>query len=118
MNTLRIPVVLAMAGACTVWLSACEDSGAVSRGFQTTLSGRSAAAGQVDDEVLKSRVLGALNAHRRLLGDGISVNVSRGEVTLSGAVPADQIMRADALAWSVPGVKVVINVLRPTASAS
>jgi len=46
------------------------------------------------------------------------VSSERGQVTLSGNVPADQIGRADAIARRVEGVHEVINALRPAASSS
>ncbi|MCK0508367.1 BON domain-containing protein [Aromatoleum anaerobium] len=75
-------------------------------------------AGQaVDDAVLTTKVKTALLAEEGLDAGAISVSSENGVVTLSGAVPADQIARADAVARKVEGVQEVVNALKaPPAS--
>jgi hypothetical protein len=68
----------------------------------------------VDEAALPGRIRQALKADSKIDVDAISITVSKGQVTLSGNVPADQIIRADTIARGVPGVKEVINALQPT----
>ncbi|TDN55915.1 BON domain-containing protein [Azoarcus indigens] len=72
----------------------------------------------VNDDVLRARVNAALGADSRVQASAITVTVARGQVTLDGLVPADQITRADAIAREVAGVEEVINALRPAMPAS
>lgn len=44
------------------------------------------------------------------------MSTDKGQVTLSGTVPADQIARAEAVARGVDGVHEVVNRLEPAAS--
>jgi len=66
-----------------------------------------------DDAALTTRVKAALVADESTKAGDISVSSSGGQVTLSGSVPAEQIMRADAIARGVDGVTEVINSLTP-----
>jgi hyperosmotically inducible periplasmic protein len=71
-----------------------------------------------DEAALPGRIRQALKSDSKIDVDAISIAVSKGQVTLSGNVPADQIIRADTIARGVPGVKEVINALQPTLPAS
>lgn len=72
----------------------------------------------VDDSALKARVAAALKTEGGVDPAAITITVARGEVKLNGVVPAEQIVRADALVRKVDGVKVVINALRPATPSS
>lgn len=72
------------------------------------------AADALDDAALPGRIRQALKADSKINVDAISITVSKGQVTLNGNVPADQIIRADTIVRGVPGVKEVINALQPT----
>lgn len=75
------------------------------------------AAQAVDDVVLTTRVKARL-AEADLDVGGINVSSSLGQVTLSGAVPVEQIARADAVVREVDGVVEVINALEPSPAAA
>lgn len=112
------PVVAA--GLCLGLLGACERPATptVASSTAAVRSPVSTAGQAVDDAVLTTRVKTALLAESSVSGGAISVSSERGQVTLSGNVPADQIGRADAIARRVEGVHEVINALRPAASSS
>jgi hyperosmotically inducible periplasmic protein len=117
MNTFRIDrfLVLASWGAVALGLPACGEG--IERTTQTSTP-RSHLQQQVDDVELKSRVNAALTADGHLQAGAITVTVKKGEVTLAGVVPADQITRADEVARRINGVAVVINALRSAVPAS
>lgn len=70
----------------------------------------------VDDAALTARVKTALvKASQEVDWNAVNVNTYRGEVTLSGYVENEaMIRRAGEIARSVQGVRVVRNDLRPT----
>jgi len=76
------------------------------------------AAAAVDDSVITTKVKTALLAEPELNGNDISVSTSGGQVTLSGVVPAPQIMRAEKVARGVEGVREVVNQLTSAQGAS
>lgn len=114
MRPLRLLVGLATVGALA--LTGCgrppEEPG------RDPVSSREApprlASDALDESALPGRIRQALKADSKIDVDAISITVSKGQVTLSGNVPADQIIRADTIARGVPGVKEVINALQPT----
>lgn len=119
MKTLVIvrSLLLAAAGAVALGLPACSDD--LERNTRAPNEApRSHLQQQVGDAELKSRVDAALKADGHLQADAITVTVKKGEVTLAGAVPPDQITRADEIARHITGVAVVINALRSAAPAS
>ncbi len=62
-----------------------------------------------DDSVLTTKVKTALMAEPDINAADIAVTAEGGRVTLSGTVPAPQIMRAEAVARGVEGVVEVVN---------
>ena len=114
MHTFRIArfLVLATCGAAALSLPACGEG--IERTTQGSAS-RSHLQQQVDDAELKSRVNAALTEDGHLQANAITVTVKKGEVTLAGVVPVEQIARADEVARRINGVAVVINALRGAA---
>jgi osmotically-inducible protein OsmY len=115
MNTFRTArfLVLATYGALALSLPACGE------GIERTTQGsapRSHLQQQMNDAELKSRVNAALTADGHLQAEAITVTVKKGEVTLAGVVPVEQIARADDVARRINGVAVVINALRGAAT--
>lgn len=114
MRPLRLLIGLSTAGALA--LTGCgsppEEPG------REPLSSRAVpprlASDPLDEAALPGRIKQALKADSQVNVEAISVTVNKGQVTLNGNVPADQIIRADTIARSVPGVKEVINALQPT----
>lgn len=105
---------LGMAIACLIALSACDRtaSNAPETASLVEKVGRSSAAS--DDALITTLVKAALVAHQDINGKAISVSTRRGQVTLSGSIPASQIARAEQIARAVDGVRTVDNRLRPT----
>lgn len=69
---------------------------------------------EAEDPTLPGRINQALLADSSINSRAISVTTDKGQVTLNGSVPAEQIIRADAIVRGVTGVKEVINALQPT----
>lgn len=123
---LRFPILVASLSLAA--LAGCDDrpaepgttTGAAPGTADTTerVETNANRAGQaVDDAVLTTKVKTALLAEEGLDAGSISVSSENGVVTLSGAIPADQITRADAVARKVEGVQEVVNALKaPPAS--
>ncbi|MCK0512612.1 BON domain-containing protein [Aromatoleum buckelii] len=123
---LRFPILVASLGLAA--LAGCDDrpaepgttTGAAPATADTTerVETNANRAGQaVDDAVLTTKVKTALLAEEGLDAGSISVSSENGVVTLSGAIPANQITRADAVARKVEGVQEVVNALKaPPAS--
>ena len=107
---------LAAASAGLLGLAACGDG--LEREVRAETQGPRARLLRIDDAELKSRVAEALTADRQLQADAITVTVKKGEVTLAGVVPPEQIMRADEIARRISGVALVINALRSATPAS
>lgn len=106
------------AGVCLALLGACGDP-AVSKAPPVTGTSPVVATAQaVDDAVLSTRVKTALIAESSVSGGDITVSSERGQVTLTGSVPPEQIKRADAIVRKVQGVQKVINALTPLRSSS
>ena len=74
--------------------------------------------GRTDDGELKARVDAALRADGQIQAGAITVSAREGEVTLIGVLSVEQIFRADAIARDIPGVRVIINALRPVLPVS
>ena len=107
-NVIRIASTL----VCLATLNACGPS--VDAG-KTALASADSAGRAVDDAMLTTRVKAALVENKSVEGGAISVSSERGRVRLAGAVPADQIPRAEAIVRRVEGVVEVVNVLTPRA---
>lgn len=89
--------------------SSDESSG--SSGTSSSAAGTGAAAGRaIDDSIITTKVKTALLADSVVKGTDISVETTKGDVLLSGAVASrDQADRALKIAKSVEGVKNVDN---------
>lgn len=98
---------------CALGLAACGERPATNDGSTLARPGGVVARSVAADELLVSRVRGALSADGSLDAEAIGVTANSGEITLDGTVPAAQITRADSVARSVSGVREVINSLRP-----
>jgi hyperosmotically inducible protein len=72
----------------------------------------------MDDSIVTTKVRTALLAEPEINGRDISVTVTGGQVTLSGVVPAPQIMRAEAVVRGVEGVNEVVNQLTASEAPS
>lgn len=114
---MKVPsIALALAALAAIALPACDGRSAVERAPTAKEASRPLV--RADDATLKARVNAALSADGHVQASAITVTVNRGEVTLDGVVPADQITRADAIARDITGVQVVINALRPAMPSS
>jgi len=111
-------LLVALFAVCSLALTGCGDKIQTEEGPTSVTETARRAPEPMNDEVLKARVNAALGADSRVQASAISVTVARGQVTLDGSVPADQITRADAIAREVTGVEEVINALRPVMPAS
>ena len=84
----------------------------IATGCQTTKSPRE----QVDDNAIHTALKAKLTADRFSNIVNIDVNVTNGVVTLAGEVPTDKTKTdAETEAWSVKGVRRVINNLQVSA---
>jgi hyperosmotically inducible protein len=116
-------ILLAAALVVVAALPACQDIDRIDRNaleYSDTLGASEygyPTMARVDDE-LKARVDAALSADGGIQAGAITVSARKGEVTLSGVVPPEQIFRADAIAREIPGVSLVINALRPVLPVS
>jgi osmotically-inducible protein OsmY len=107
------------AAAMLAALAACNDSSVSGSGGAARLPDLPRIdAAAVDDTLLVTRIKQALMADKRIDAAAISIGAAKGQVTLNGTVPAEQINRIDATVREVAGVKIVINALRPTPPAS
>jgi hyperosmotically inducible protein len=117
-------ILLAAALVVVAALPACQDIDRIDRNaleYSDTLGASEygyPTMARVDDDELKARVDAALSADGGIQAGAITVSARKGEVTLSGVVPPEQIFRADAIAREIPGVSLVINALRPVLPVS
>jgi hyperosmotically inducible protein len=116
------PIVLAVALAALFGAAGCgqgpDDSAQVNERPRSAAETGQQAGAAVDDSVITTKVKTALLAEPEINGRDISVTVTGGQVTLSGVVPAPQIMRAEAVVRSVEGVNEVVNQLTATGAPS
>ena len=113
-----VRILFATAVAVAVALPACRDGNALEYYDSAASEFGHLGRVRVDDDELKARVDAALTADGHIKAGAITVSARKGEVTMIGVVPVEQIFRADAIARDIPGVSVVINALPPALPVS
>ena len=111
------PIVLAVAVFGLSGVAGCDREPIEGTTGSAAQSGEQAAA-VIDDSVITTKVKTALLAEPEVNGKDISVTTSGGQVTLSGVVPAPQIMRAEQITRGVEGVHEVVNRLTSAQGSS